>query len=586
MSGRSQRLALVLFAVLALTLAFHDLGKLGLLDPDESRFAETSREMRERGDWVVPYFNGGPRLKKPPMINWAQIATASVIGESELSTRLMSALAYLGLLAAIVAFAWGRFGPSAALRAGAIFATIPLSFVCLRVGITDMLLTFFTTGALLVYAILDSERMRDSRPMPLPPRLPQLLRSLPQLIPQSVSSSRVWRLSPRAGSVLIGLFLGLAILTKGPVGLLAPVLVIAAFHAVQSEWSRLARPRGIAIAGGVALAVSLPWIAMVGSRVGFANFYNVVMRETVERYAGGGLEHPHGPLYYFAIMPLVTLPWAAFFIPVFVAGSGRALRRLSASKSSASELSASRAPASEETRIVRFLWIWIAAMLVFFSLSKGKLATYVLPLEPAVALYLAIEWERFRNGREGAWKTAVGLLTPIALATFMVAWWDKDHAAPFLRHSTPFLVLTAVSAGGVVLLSKRRHRAFAVPLLAVCLMGFHLFAMKIAGPELEEAKSLRQLANDLRLAERPEVALAQYHDFDPSLVFYARHFLVKIDTREEFEKFLATPGEAIVVMDDGRYESLAPEWKKLLRKIGSQGKKSAYERAAGAIEIE
>jgi len=89
-------------------LLFHVAGTwtIPLVDRDEPRFAEASREMRERSDYVIPYFNDKYRFDKPAFIYWTQIASYSVFGENDFAARLPSAVA--AALTAVLLFAWGR----------------------------------------------------------------------------------------------------------------------------------------------------------------------------------------------------------------------------------------------------------------------------------------------------------------------------------------------------------------------------------------------------------------------------------------------------------------------------------------------
>ena len=112
-------------------VAFHVLGTwaLPLIDRDEPRFAEASREMIERGDYIVPYFNNQLRLDKPPLAYWAQIESYRIFGENDFAARFPSAIA--AGLTALVVFALGlRFrGEKLACRGAIIFTLSLQTFV-------------------------------------------------------------------------------------------------------------------------------------------------------------------------------------------------------------------------------------------------------------------------------------------------------------------------------------------------------------------------------------------------------------------------------------------------------------------------
>src|SRR6266481_5293858 len=76
-------------------ILFHMVGtwSIPLIDRDEPRFAEASREIIERGDYIVPHFNNQLRLDKPPLAYWAQVASYRIFGESDFAARFPSAVA-------------------------------------------------------------------------------------------------------------------------------------------------------------------------------------------------------------------------------------------------------------------------------------------------------------------------------------------------------------------------------------------------------------------------------------------------------------------------------------------------------------
>ena len=103
--GWSLREAWALAGALALAWIYLGLGtaSLPLMDRDEPRFAEASREMLAGGDWVVPRLNGGHRFDKPPLIYWMQAACMRWLGRSEAAVRLPSvACATLAALATVL----------------------------------------------------------------------------------------------------------------------------------------------------------------------------------------------------------------------------------------------------------------------------------------------------------------------------------------------------------------------------------------------------------------------------------------------------------------------------------------------------
>ena len=229
--------------------------------------------------------------------------------------------------------------------------------------------------------------------------------------------------------------------------------------------------------------------------------------------------------------------------------------------------------------------MWIAGVIIFFSLGKGKLATYILPVMPAAALYLAREWQRWSepgakdpdaerlSGLE--WGAGLALFAPIVIVAFVAMRWDPVHASSFLGYAAPFGLMSGGSIGAALLLSRRTRRWVVVPALTACVSAFYLFLIAASGGELEHGRSLKSMVLETRLEQRPEVRLCVYRDFRPSLVFYARRHVERADNLGELQAFLRQPGEEVVVMDTDRLEGLGERLLTVLRKIAVQGRQVA-----------
>src|SRR5437764_2735034 len=147
---------------------FHVAGtwSLPLIDRDEPRFAEASREMIQRGDYVVPYFNDHLRLDKPPLTYWAQTVSYRVFGQNDFAARFPSAVA--AALTALLIFAWGiRIGGEKVGWWAAIIFTLSLqTFVHAKAAVADMWLVLFVTLAhwagyeLFQFATFNSDKSR------------------------------------------------------------------------------------------------------------------------------------------------------------------------------------------------------------------------------------------------------------------------------------------------------------------------------------------------------------------------------------------------------------------------------------------
>ena len=257
-----------------------------LVDRDEPRFAEASREMRERRDYVVPYFNNKYRFDKPPFIYWAQIASYRLFGENDFAARFPSAVA--AALTAVLLFAWGRRLGSERIGwwAAIIFSLCLQTFIHAKAAVADMWLVFFVTAAYWAAYELIADLLGP---------------------PMSSTDSRhrkYWRLT-------FYVALAFAFLAKGPLGWM-PILTV-----VSMKFFLRGQPlnRRFWFASGIlfALAIVLLWgiPALVRTK---GEFFRVgIGRHVVERSLGALEGHGGGQSWRSY---LVTLPF--YFVTVFV----------------------------------------------------------------------------------------------------------------------------------------------------------------------------------------------------------------------------------------------------------------------------
>ncbi len=187
-----------------------------LIDRDEPRFAEASREMIERENYIIPHFNNQLRLDKPPLTYWAQIASYHIFGENDFAARFPSAIA--AALTAILIFAWGRRmgGEKLGWWAAIIFTLSLQTFVHAKAAVADMWLVLFMTLAHWAgYELLANSNRAAVRPAvaPYPER-------------------RCW--------LIFYLALALGFLAKGPVAW-TPLLTVAMVIIYSRDWQMLRR---------------------------------------------------------------------------------------------------------------------------------------------------------------------------------------------------------------------------------------------------------------------------------------------------------------------------------------------------------
>jgi len=320
-----------------IALWFGGLDHRKLVEPDEGRYAEVAREMLASGDFVTPRLNGFKHFTKPPMQYWMTALAFRLFGVNEWTARLWTAFTgALGLL--VVLFTMRRlFGAQAGLAAVAVLAGSLYYVFFSQVGTIDMGLTLFLTSAMCAL-MLGLEA------------------------PAGSASERNWMR-------VAWLTMGLAILSKGLIGVVLPLLVAAAYAIAERQWSmwrRLHPVEGTLLM----LAVAAPWFVAVSLRnPEFPAFFFV--EEHFARYTTG-VHRRTQPVWFF--LPLVMvgmLPW-----------TWTALEGVRSAWS--------RAPRAGAFQPGRFVAIWAAGILLFFTFSNAKMPAYVLPAVPAIGMLAGI----------------------------------------------------------------------------------------------------------------------------------------------------------------------------------------------------
>ncbi len=339
------------------------LGIRPMASPDEVRYGAIAHEMLARGDWISPHFNGVRYFEKPVLGYWLDAASFAVLGESPFALRLPGALA-TGLTALIVfALAKRCVSRFAAGLAAAIYLTTFLVMGLGTFAVLDAFLALFLTAALGSFFVATETPHAGRR--------------------------RRWL-------VACGAACGAAFLVKGFLALAIPVLVAAPYLAARRRWRTLATAPWWPIA--VAAAVALPWAVAVALREpDFWHYFFWV--EHIQRFTASDAQHAQPFWYYFAWLPLAGWPWI-LLLPAALLGLARG-----------------RSEAPERTRAL--LWYagaWAGLPLLFFSLSKGKLPTYILPCFAPLALLLAAGLER---ALPGPGRRAFAIAAAVVAAAFV-----------------------------------------------------------------------------------------------------------------------------------------------------------------------
>ena len=334
-SDRSQYFFhIVLLLALCGVLYFPYLGSTPMFDQGEPREALAVQDIVQRGEWLFPLKRATAIPSKPPMFHWSAALTYQITGVlNEATMRFPSAL--YATLGVVFLYLLGAklFGAQIGLLGGAILATTMIYQTQAVNARVDMTLCFFVTLSLILFYAIYRDFLRH----PLWPYGMYLL-------------------------------IALATLSKGPLGIVLPGLVIAVFLVVKRNWKMFFK---FAFHPGVLIALVLVagWYGMAISRGGEGFVDRQLLSENLRRFVGGS-GHSHPVYYYLSYLFSLGAPWGLFY--PFMFWDWVKARR------------------STDGDDLLFLQTWFGVMLLFFSLSSGKRAVYLLPIYPALALLLAV----------------------------------------------------------------------------------------------------------------------------------------------------------------------------------------------------
>ncbi|QLE55880.1 glycosyltransferase family 39 protein [Nostoc sp. TCL26-01] len=489
-----------------------NLGNVGLIDETEPLFAEASRQMLVTGDWITPYFNGQTRFDKPILIYWCQAIAYAVIGVNEWAVRMPSALAAFAVVAlAFYTVQWSlarkdeleqtqfpiRRYLTAAIAA-AVTAFNPEMLIWGRTGVSDMLLTGCIASALLCFFLGYS---------------------------QNAKFSHKWYL---ACYVLIA---G-AILTKGPVGIVLPGIIIGAFLLYVGQLGTVLREMRLILGILVILGLSIPWYALVIWRNGWSFINAFFGYHNLERFTEVVNGHSAPWYFYFVIVLLLFAPYSVY-LPL-------AMVRLKLWERSHWR----NQERSQQLGV--FACIWFISVFSFFTVAVTKLPSYVLPLMPAAAILVALLWSDFFSHSQQTTKTVpnypfsllqisgwinVIFVTILAVALFHLSQLlGSDQAAPNFRQNIQDSGIPAI--GGwlwlvvAIVVAVLIVRRYWHSIIAVNLLGLIAFMIVVLMPALllmdqERQLPLRELSAVVAQVQQPKEELLMVGFKKPSVVFYS-----------------------------------------------------------------
>lgn len=500
-----------------------NLGNVGLIDETEPLFAEASRQMVVTGNWITPFFNGETRFDKPALIYWCQAIAYKIFGVNEWAVRLPSAIAAFAVIGLVFYTLQWYFTQKDALErvsrphrryltatiAAAMLALNPEMIVWGRTGVSDMMLTGCMASALLCFYLGYAGNV--------------------SLQGQNKAESRIRSLLPNKWYVAFYILIAGAILSKGPVGIVLPGIIILAFLLYVGKFWQVfweIRPfTGMLII----FALSAPWYLLVTWQNGWDYLNSFFGYHNIERFTEVVNNHSAPWYFYFIVVLLGFAPYSVY-LPAAIARLKFWRRSHWLSQERSQQLGL-------------FACVWFLSIFGFFTIAVTKLPSYVLPLMPAAAILVALLWSDFFLEQDqkitaassfikvSAWINVI-FATVLSVALFHIFHLlDRNSVAPDFRlliqdaglpELGGFIWLFGAISMALLIITRRWHS-----IINVNLAVFMAFLIIVLMPALflmdqERQLPLRELSTEVVQIQEPNEELLMVGFTKPSVVFYTQ----------------------------------------------------------------
>lgn len=440
------------------------LGVRPLNTPDEGRYAEIAREMLFYHNYITPQLNNVVFFDKPPLVYWLMAASMKIFGVNEWAVRLIPALfAWLGCLMVYVT-ARTLYDRRAGWLAALMLATGALYFALAHYINMDMAIAVLVSIALQGFL-------------------------LSTIVPQH----------RRRYLYLAYIACSLAVLTKGLIGLVFPLVIIGAWIMLCNQWiliKKMCLPTGLLII----LLIACPWFLLV-QQANPEFFHYFFVYEQFTRFTGQQFNNPQPFWFYVPVILIGFYPWITFTVPAIINAWPKWSQRM-----------------AQKNQV--FILLWIAVIFSFFSIPQAKISSYMLPIFPALAIltagFLSQRWSDMSIWR---WPVRINLLVSIVLAIAVVCVANKTiNGIDLWQASTKLYCLATVLVVGSIVTWRLQKSSWSfIAVMITILLTYWLALIIIPSVVKDSTKPLAEkLTPMLRLTDQ----VISYKNVYQDLPFY------------------------------------------------------------------
>ncbi len=492
--GRVVLVSWLLFFV-ASFLCFWGSHKVPLFDTDEPRYAQAAREMMERGDWILPTFNGQPRYAKPVLFYWLIISAYKVFGVNEFAARFWSGVAAIAIAFALYFTVRPIFGWEAGITSSLFWLTSLGTLIFAHAAITDMVLTAFMTGAIIALWL----GMQTWQPL--------------------------WFFFASA-------LCALAVVTKGPIGVILPVAIFSVNllllrRSLSSQFPLWRLTLVVLSCIALFLVIALPWYVAVGVRTQGEFLRQFLFVENVQRYAQSGkLPLWLHVVYFPAVAFALGFPWSSLSI-----------------------LALGKIPnLTEKQRQWHLLFkVWAILPVLIFTFSRTKNPQYVLLSIPALTTLAAVWLTASSPSNER--KVCVSWGTTMILAALLLfltqplvnltpEWRMRlaGNESMMFGWGLPLMATLTLVSAIFAMLPRRLFATLAVlMMLVIHALALNTFVPRLGYYRQEPLKHFAQMAAS-QLG--PKDLLVVYRRDLSSVVFYSNRRVLRVDDLKRLNELM------------------------------------------------
>jgi 4-amino-4-deoxy-L-arabinose transferase-like glycosyltransferase len=490
-----------IFIVIMVMLAFFLYGLPNFYAPDETRYSEVAREMLANHDFIIPYINGIVFFHKPPLIYWIMDVFMSIFGENTWGARLANPFFVLVCML-FVYYAVNKLLQSkvvALLSVIITLTTVLILFVGRYLNI-DMGIAVFLNLTMLSYWL--SLKYDDDYKI-----------------------SSLWLL-------MAFVFSGLAVMTKGLMGVVFPMAIVGLYSITMNEWRRLIDIRlyiGLAIVG----IISLPWVLLVDQQYSDFAYYYIVIQQIL-RYSTNEQNRDVSKIIYLLAFTGAFFPWFGFLpqaLKEFFSKAGFKNRK--------------------QNKNNWFLFIWGIFIFVFFGISQSFLFGYLAPLMLPFGILIAIYIAKLSTHKFSKWdKVAVVIptfvfgLLPVAGVVIIALPQVRDNIFTVAVLMIPIIVVS-------IFVVVKSIEAFKIQCIKKIVIYFAIMMMVLAnfgyavGQYLDNT-TVKKITTDINtiLLENPNAQIYASHRFY-EIGFDTKHIPIMINDEDELSDLKAVKNSGV-----------------------------------------